>query len=591
MKRVNRNKGLHPWKQIDWKASNIKLLGLQAKLYNALRLGQGQQTIKQIHNEILTSFDCRVLAVRKVTTNKGGKTAGVDGKLWTRDEQKWEAVNWLKNQNWNTYKCEPIKRVYIPKINTSEKRPLGIPTIRDRAVQTLWNYILDVHQEHNADPRSFGFRIGRSAKQAISYIWLNTSGAQQKRLILSVDIKKAYDSVLHQWIIDNMPINTNVVKTWLKAGVVYKGKYSETTLGVPQGGPISPTIFNIVMNGIEAEILKIKLCTPVRFADDIIVMARTNEQLENTLEQIKNFLKPRGLEINEEKTVIARIETGFKYLGYWIREYYDKTRQGKKRYSTKKGVVLVKPSSNAMKSIKQRVKTITKNSPKTSAGALIKKLNPIIRGWANYFNSKGGWTEAKNKLGYYLWMILQKWVRKKHRNFKGGKYKLLRKYFTSVQRRKTYKNNWTFFGTHLGKELLLVDVQEILVNSEPTLAFDDTVNPYNPEKYQYFKTRNRSSVIKNIEYNKQKQQFLAKQDGICAICGGKIDNSEKVEIDHILAKAHGGTDKKKNLRLVHQVCHQQKTAVERRQRAILRKREKNGKTSLPQPKPSQTKTK
>lgn len=165
-------------------------------------------------------------------------------------------------------------------------------------------------------------------------------------------------------------------------------------------------------------------------------------------------------------------------------------------------------------------------------------------------------------------------MRKKHRNFKGGMRKLLKKYFTGIQRRKTYRNNWTFFGTHLGKQILLVDVQEILVNDQNTLRFDNTINPYNPDEYEYFQSRNRSSTIKNIEYNKQKLELLKKQDGLCTLCGGKIDGSEKVEVDHILAKAYGGNDKKNNLRLVHQTCHQQKTATERRIHAILRKSEK-----------------
>lgn len=417
--KLNKNTGLHPWKQINWMACNIELLKLQAKLYNALKLEQSKVIIKQIHNEILTSFSCRALAIRKVTTNNGGKTAGVDGQLWLRDEHKWYGMEWLKNQKWNIYKCEPIKRVYIPKNNSSEKRPLGIPTIKDRAAQTLWNFILDVHQECHADPRSFGFRIGRNAKQALTFIHKNTSGTQQKRLILSIDIKKAYDTVLHKWIIDNMPINTNVVKAWLSAGIIYKGKHSKTTLGVPQGGPISPTILNMVMNGVESEIRKVKFCTPIRFADDIIVLARTNEQLKNALELIKKFLEPRGLTINENKTVIANIENGFKYLGYWIREYADVTRQGKKGYGDKKGIVLIKPSSEAIKSIKQKIKALTKKYANANAAILIKQLNPVIRGWANYFNS-GAWTSVKNKLGYYIWKILYKWVRKKHRNFKGG---------------------------------------------------------------------------------------------------------------------------------------------------------------------------
>lgn len=162
--------------------------------------------------------------------------------------------------------------------------------------------------------------------------------------------------------------------------MLYKGQYSKTEQGVPQGGPISPTIFNMAMNGIEQEIIKIRFCTPVRYADDLLILARTNEQLENALEVVKKFLIPRGLEINENKTVIANIETGFKYLGYFIREYVDITRQGKKGYGDKKGIVIVKPSKEAINSVKQNIKTITKKYARATAGTLINKLNPVIRG-------------------------------------------------------------------------------------------------------------------------------------------------------------------------------------------------------------------
>merc|ERR1712224_274376 len=173
-------------------------------------------------------------------------------------------------------------------------RPLGISTIYDRTVQTLFNFIVDVHQEHSADVRSFGFRIGRSAKQAISYAWLLASG--KKRFLMKVDVKKAYDSVSHDWILKNIPIERNVLVQWLKSGVLEKGQLTVDSSGVPQGGPISPTIFNLVMNGIEKAIMaKDKTVFPIRFADDIMLFGNTKEAVEKMKEVIIDFLKPRGM--------------------------------------------------------------------------------------------------------------------------------------------------------------------------------------------------------------------------------------------------------------------------------------------------------
>jgi 5-methylcytosine-specific restriction endonuclease McrA len=165
-------------------------------------------------------------------------------------------------------------------------------------------------------------------------------------------------------------------------------------------------------------------------------------------------------------------------------------------------------------------------------------------------------------------------VRKKHRKFKGGKRKLLRKYFKGVQRRKGYYNAWTFYGTILQKEILIADIQEILVNRYNYLKFEEWINPYNPEAYEKFDTQNRKAIVKDIRYNKEKRRLLVKQSGKCPYCNGWIDGSESVEIDHIIAKADGGTDKKSNLRLIHKECHDRKTVMERRIRAVKRKIER-----------------
>jgi len=151
-------------------------------------------------------------------------------------------------------------------------------------------------------------------------------------------------------------------------------------MGVPQGGPISPTIFNIVMNGVENEILKVKQTFPIRFADDIIVFSNERSSLEKVIKIINNFLKPRGLEINEAKTEIKPIEIGVDFLGYNIREYPDQTRVGIKGKPHKKGIILVKPGKKQIKSFKLKIKNILKELKYVSAGRLIVKLNPIIRG-------------------------------------------------------------------------------------------------------------------------------------------------------------------------------------------------------------------
>lgn len=219
------------WKGINWKHVNSKLKLLQAVLYKALIDGASNSEVRKIHNRILNSFAARAYAIRKITTSKGRKTPGIDGIIYATDEQKYNAVTELKLFNSHTYRAKSVKRVWIPKANSSKMKPLGIPTMYDRSIQTLYSFILDVHQEHNADIRSFGFRIGRSVKQAISYAWLLASN--KKRFIMTVDVTKAYDSVSHNWILSIIPINRLVLLQWLKAGVLEKGNLTVDDKGVP----------------------------------------------------------------------------------------------------------------------------------------------------------------------------------------------------------------------------------------------------------------------------------------------------------------------------------------------------------------------
>jgi len=198
---------------------------------------------------------------------------------------------------------------------------------------------------------------------------------------MRVDVTKAYDSVCHEWILRNIPINKQVLLQWLKAGVLDKNELTFDDRGVPQGGPISPIIFNIVMNGIEVAIMSAdKTVFPIRFADDVAVFGNKYDDVVKMKEVITDFLKPRGMALNVEKTEIAEISTGVDFLGFNIREYPDSTRIGKKGKPHKKGILLIKPSSKAINGFMAKVKEAFRICGRSSALKLILKLNPIIRG-------------------------------------------------------------------------------------------------------------------------------------------------------------------------------------------------------------------
>jgi len=224
-----------------------------------------------------------------------------------------------------------------------------------------------------------------------------TSGAG-KRHILKVDIRKAYDTVSHEWLKKNIPINKHVLSEWLNAEIMENGKAGaiKPTEGVPQGGPISPTLFNMVLNGVEEAIMegdganaKLVRAFPIRYADDLLIAARTQSDLEKTKETLVEFLKPRGLEISEEKSTHATLEEGFDFLGFNIREYRD-SRPKNPKLKGKLGTVLTKPGRKSIENFKAKVRKVLTLNKKVSAAQVIRLLNPIIRGYANYYRFGSG---------------------------------------------------------------------------------------------------------------------------------------------------------------------------------------------------------
>lgn len=331
--------------------------------------------MKALQHLLTRSLSGKLLAVKRVTENSGKRTAGVDKVTWETPEKKITAVHSLKSRG---YKPLPLKRVYIPKSN-GKMRPLGIPTIKDRAMQALYLLALDPISETTADPNSYGFRKGRSTADAIEQCFNAFAKKKSPEWILEGDIKGCFDNISHEWILQNVPLNKTILRKWLKAGYLDKNVFNRTEEGTPQGGIISPVLANIVLDKLETELNNLfptrkKDVRPfnfVRYADDFIVTGRTKELLETEAKPlIKNFLKERGLELSDEKTKITNIVDGFDFLGQNIRKY--------------EGKLLVKPSKKNIKSFLEKVRTIIRTNQSATAGNLVSLLNPVIRGWANY---------------------------------------------------------------------------------------------------------------------------------------------------------------------------------------------------------------
>ena len=409
------------WNSIDWNEVILRVNRLQTRIAKAT-YNENWNLVKRLTYLLTQSYSARLLAVRTITQNRGRRTAGVDGQLWKNASDKMRATLSLTDQQ---YRAHPLRRIYIPKPGKSTKRPLSIPTMKDRAMQALYALALQPVAETTADTRSFGFRLFKCAQDASAYAFLCLGKKTSSKWILEGDIKGCFDNIAHSWLKNNIPIDRSILSQFLKSGFIFDGTYYHTDKGAPQGSVISPILANMALDGIEKILLerfpKMKVHL-IRYADDLLVTAPSKEIAEDVREILGNFLAIRGLELSPEKTLITHIDDGFDFLGWNFRKY--------------KGTLLIKPSQKSIKSITQKLKTTVSKAKVRTQDELIKTLNPVIRGWTNYHRHIVA-KETFKKLDSYLWEITWQWGKRRHPN-KGRKW-IARKYWHSEGNR-----NWVF---------------------------------------------------------------------------------------------------------------------------------------------------
>ena len=409
------NKALaNQWESIDWVQVQKYVNRLQTRIAKATVKGD-KNKIKRLQYLLTHSFYAKAHAVKKVTSNKGKNTSGVDKKLWSTAASKMKAVSMLTDRN---YSAKPLRRAFIDKKGKNKKRPLGIPTMYDRAMQTLYALALEPVAEVSGDHVSFGFRRGRSAKDACEQIFNVLARKCSPTWILEGDIKGCFDNINHNWLLENIPMSKKIMKQFLKSGFIYKGELFPTDKGSPQGGAISSLYANMTLDGLEKLIqdkyhrntkgkienhyrakTKVNL---VRYADDFIITANTKETAEELKDIVSRFLKNRGLTLSEEKTIITHIDIGFDFLGWTFRKF--------------KGKLIVKPSKNSIKTlIRKCANIILKEGKAGSQSELILRLNSIIRGWTNYHRHVVA-SQAFSYVNNTIYLLLQQWAKHRHPN-------------------------------------------------------------------------------------------------------------------------------------------------------------------------------
>jgi len=388
------------WLQIQWTKVEKTVKRLQTRIAKATKEKRWNK-VKRLSYLLAHSHSAKLLAVRTVTTNRGKRTPGVDNVLWATAESKMEAALSLTDKR---YHAKPLRRVLIEKKGKTTKRPLSIPCMCDRAMQALYAIVLQPIAETIGDTHSFGFRIGRCAQDVLGYIFTILSNKYSPVWILEGDIKGCFDHISHDWLIKNIPMDKSVLKQFLKAGYVYEDKLFSTNEGTPQGGIISPILANMALDGIQkllSDNFKGKKVNFARYADDFIVTAETKEVAEQAKELIRDFLKQRGLELSEEKTVITHINDGFDFLGWNFRKY--------------NGTLIIKPSKKSIGNLLDKLSKVIKYGAAHSQDELIKSLNPILRGWTNYHKCSCA-KKVFSAIGHELFLKLARWAQHRHHN-------------------------------------------------------------------------------------------------------------------------------------------------------------------------------
>ncbi|MBU3189084.1 group II intron reverse transcriptase/maturase [Clostridium bowmanii] len=538
------------WNTFDWKEAENVVNRLQTRITKATIEGN-LNLVKKLQYMLVNNFYGKAIAIRKITGNVGSRTSGIDNELWDSPEKKMKNIYKL---NVGNYKPKELKRVYIEKSN-GKKRPLGIPTMYDRAMQSLYTLSLEPVAEATGDNTSYGFRKRRNTQDAREQIFSCMCKGTSAKWVLEGDIKGCFDNISHEWLIENVTMDKQILSKFLKAGYIYKNTSYRTDDGTPQGGVISPILANMALDGVET-LLKEKYWKKgktgttisyrnnnnkvnyIRYADDFIIIGDSKENLEEIKIMIIDFMKIRGLELSEEKTIITHIDDGFDFLGWSFRKY--------------NGKLLIKPSKKNQAKFMDNIRTTVMKNRAMSQEALIKKLNPIIRGWGKYHQgavSREAYENMDNAIHETLW----RWATRKHGKQSLGEIK--DKYWKTIGTR-----NWVFCS----ENARLIKSTDYKIIRYPKLKLE--MNPFLSDGKEYYAKRKYEIGLKYM--SGKFKTIWERQNGLCCFCKLPLEPQGEKELHHIIPRKQGGDDTISNLAYCHTYCHKGHHGIQNIQTAL-----------------------
>lgn len=537
------------WKDLNWRKLEVRVWKLQKRIFRASQRGD-IRAVRRLQKTLMRSWSGKCMAVRKVSQDNQGKlTAGVDGIKSLSPAARLTLVSQLKL----TGLSKPTRRVWIDKPGKTQKRPLGIPTMFDRALQALVKLALEPEWEARFEPNSYGFRPGRSALDAIEAIFKNVR--QKAKYVLDADISQCFDRIDHQSLLNKLntfPTLRQQIKAWLKSGVMDEGVLSSTKEGTPQGGVISPLLANIALHGLEEYITGFKFkgsrykAALVRYADDFVIIHESLEFVEYLQQQIESWLTGMGLELNLSKTHICHTSEGFNFLGFNVRQYkvgaYKAAHNG---HGQNLGFnTLITPSQEAVKRHLDSIGKVIDAHHNAPQEALISRLNPVIRGWCNYYSTVVS-KETYKKCAHLTYQKLLAWAKRRCTN--SNAHDTVSNYWRTIG-----TNKWEFAtnnGLRLIKHPETPIVRHIKVQGARSPFDGDMV-------YWGQRMRNHPDLPTKVK------KLLTSQHGMCGLCELKFKDGDTWEVDHRIPTTLGGHAVYSNLQLLHRHCHHAKTSLD-----------------------------
>lgn len=551
------------WANVNWRKLEKRVLKLQKRIYQASNRGD-VKAVRRLQKTLLKSWSAKMLAVRKVSQdNQGKNTAGIDGKLALTPVARFKLVNSLKLSG----KSAATRRVMIPKPGKTEKRPLGIPTIHERAKQAWVKLAMEPEWEAKFEPNSYGFRPGRGAMDAIEAI--RATIKQKSKYVLDADIAQCFDKIDHKALLEKIstfPTLQKQIKAWLKSGVMEGSQWSETEFGTPQFGVISPLLANIALHGLENAVKSLAERLPgrkqnntdemtlIRYADDFVLIHPDLEVVMKAKRVITEFLTSIGLELKTEKTHIWHTfeklegrDPGFDFLGFNVRQYTaGKYNTGKNTHGKPLGFrTLIKPSKKSVQTHYEKLcKIIDDMKSCTTQEQVIKELKPVITGWCIYF-SRCNSAETFKYLKHLLVNKLLTWVSARHQNKSIKRW--IKKYFGTYM-----GDNWRFMTEDSDGTLILPYHTDFRI--ERFAKVKGNTSPFDGNEVYWATRRGRSP-----ELSVRVTKLLKSQKGRCMGCNLYLRDGDTMEIDHITPKRLGGKNTYSNYQLLHSHCHDIKT--------------------------------